>query len=185
MAAIETTFPGNSVQTNTQGIPIPSGGDFSSVLAELLKQKLLRQRQPEVDQAPRRVVVQAPPEIAPSVVRPPVKSPLERAQEHAEIVKLKAAERGPKLHYTGASYGAPWMAGVLTDDPQSMNAFERQMYLPQSSTVQPDYHEQQRQSGVQLGQQGEQLRNDRMALEEQAAARRDAQLQALYYGIRR
>lgn len=186
MAAIETTFPGSSVQTNTSGLPIPSGGDFNNVLAELLKQKLLR--------------VQAPPpqEVAPSVMRraapvrhietrdaPPMKSALDRARERAELLKLKAAENGPRLHYTGASYGAPQMAGVLTTDPQSMNAYERGFYTPEASSYQPDYNAQQRQQGMVLENQREQQDNDRMALEEQAAARRDAQLQALYYGIRR
>lgn len=68
----------------------------------------------------------------PPMMAPP-KSTLERAQERAQLLKLKAAENGPRLHYTGASYGAPWMAGILTDDPQGMNAYERQFYLPQDS----------------------------------------------------
>lgn len=180
MAAIETTFPGNSVQTNTQGIPIPSGGDFSSVLAELLKQKLLRQRQPEVDQAPRRVVVQAPPEIAPSATRPPVKSALERAQEHAAIVQLKD-ERAPWRY----SYGSPNAPSHPVIPEEFLSAHQRRLFLPDQSTMQPDYHEQQNLGKMQLEKQAQQMDIDRKALEEQAAARRDAQLQALYYGIRR
>ena len=51
--------------------------------------------------------------------------------------------------------------------------------------MQPDYHEQQNLGKLQLEKQAQQMDIDRKALEEQAAARRDAQLQALYYGIRR
>ena len=136
MAAIETTYGNGGVQTNTQGIPLTSGGDLNSVLAELVRRRMQVQQPEYVAQrpmaAPQRMNVT--PEI-PSVAGPTPKSALQRAQERDAIIKMREAQQGPPLRYSGSGFNLPQR---LEMDDQHMSAYQRQMYLPEKSVFQPE-----------------------------------------------
>jgi hypothetical protein len=58
---------------------------------------------------------------------------LHARQNRAEILKMQAAEQPPPMQYvTGAGVVPGWM-----QDPNAMNAYQRQAYLPQSSEANP------------------------------------------------
>lgn len=135
MAAIETTYGNGGVQTNTEGLPLSAGGDLNSVLAELVRRKLQRPAV-QVDPEPQRMGMPMRPQVDTGIRNSPLapqKSELERARERAELLKLKAAEQGAPMRYSGPSMGNPAMAGQLQLDDQHMNAYQRQMYLPQNA----------------------------------------------------
>jgi hypothetical protein len=131
MPTIQTTYPQGGVSTSSEGQQLTRGNDLSGVLAEVLRRRLAMQQQEQQGPLLGRAPVQRAMEpVHQATPAPPVKSPLERAQEHARLVQLKAAEQGPLMHYSGSGFNLPQR---LEMDDQHMNAYQRQLYLPQAS----------------------------------------------------
>lgn len=132
MAAIETTYGNGGVQTNTQGLPLTSGGDLNSVLAELVRRRMQVQQPDYGAQRPMAAQRMNVTPEHPSVAAPPVKSALQRAQERDAIIKMKEAQQGPPLRYSGSGFNLPQR---LEMDDQHMSAYQREMYLPKSAVT--------------------------------------------------
>jgi hypothetical protein len=130
MPTIQTTYPQGGVSTSSEGQQLTQGNDLSGVLAEVLRRRLAMQQQAQQGPLLGRAPVQQQAPVQPAMPRPEPKSELERAQERAQLLKLKAAEQGPLMHYSGSGFNLPQR---LEMDDQHMNAYQRQLYLPQAS----------------------------------------------------
>jgi len=58
---------------------------------------------------------------------------LEMLKRRDAEIRMQAAQGGAPMKYT-YPYGS---AGFLTQDPDAMNAYQREMYLPQNSSLGP------------------------------------------------
>lgn len=163
MAAIETTYGNGGVQTNTQGIPLTSGGDLNSVLAELVRRRLQTQPMAVMEQ-PRMMAAQREPMRVASVAAPAPKSALQRAQERDAIIRLREAEQGPPLRYSGSGFNLPQR---LEMDDQHMSAYQREAYLPKNA-VSPE-------RAPKTAEEEEKAAKDLMVLQAQLAALKDGQ----------
>lgn len=116
----------------------------------------------------------------PAVQERRMPSQLERAQERAQILKLQAAERGPRLMYSGSGFNLPQR---LEMDDQHMNAYEREMYLPQgSSMLAGGLSDEQQLAPLRTREEEARLAYEARAAE--AAAARDAAIARARYGYR-
>lgn len=131
MAAIETTYGNGGVQTNTQGLPLTSGGDLNSVLAELVRRRLQAQQAAPMEQ-PRMMAVRQETVHHEAPMMAPPKSALQRAQERDAIIRMREAQQGPPLRYSGSGFNLPQR---LEMDDQHMSAYQRGMYLPQAAAL--------------------------------------------------
>jgi hypothetical protein len=133
MPTIQTTYPQGGVSTSSEGQQLTQGNDLSGVLAEVLRRRLAMQQQ--VQQGPMlgRAPVQQQAPVQPAMPRPEPKSALERAQEHAAILRLKAAEQAP-WRYT---YGSPNAPSHPEIPIEFLNAYQRQLYLPNAAGMSP------------------------------------------------
>jgi len=134
MPTIQTTYPQGGVSTSSEGQQLTQGNDLSGVLAEVLRRRLAMQQQAQQGPLLGRAPVQQQAPVQPSMPRPEPKSALERAQEHAAILRLKAAEQAP-WRYTYGSSNAPSHPEIPIE---FLNAYQRQLYLPQNVAMSPE-----------------------------------------------
>ena len=122
--AVQQYIPGGS-QTTVSGGEYAQGPDLMGLLA-----RKLAQRPAPLQTAPR---VVAPRVQEPSPEQHAAKSPLQLAEERSRILQLQAMENGPPLRMVSG----PGIVPGYMPDTLKMNAYQRKIFLPESSTNDP------------------------------------------------
>lgn len=133
MAAIESFYPAGGVQTNTEGLPLTQGADFSGILAELVRRRMQQPQAQSAYRQPTQAPMREPVMRGWSSKPAPMPSTLERAQQRDALLQIRDRQQIP-MHYSGSGFNLPQR---LEPDESRMSPMQMRMVRPDSAGFAP------------------------------------------------